>query len=86
MRFILNDDEYTLFKEYVDLSELNKIELNDDKRIIEIEESDLRLFQLTVSDASLIYGFDSHDEVTPLGRKLEALYDTIYYQSIQPLI
>lgn len=83
MQFVLNNDEYTLFKKYVDTSELDRIELNDEKRIIEIDKRDLRLFQLIVSDASTIYGFDSDDEITPLGRKLEALYDTIYYQSKQ---
>lgn len=83
MQFVLNNDEYTLFKKYVDISELDKIKLNDDKRIIEIDERDLRLFQLVVSDASTIYGFDSDDEITSLGRKLESLYDTIYYQSKQ---
>lgn len=83
MQFVLNNDEYTLFKKYVDTSELDRIELNDEKRIIKIDERDLRLFQLIVSDASTIYGFGSDDEITPLGRKLEALYDAIYYQSKQ---
>lgn len=83
MQFTLSSDEYALFKEYVNLSELKGIKLDDNNKIIEIDEADLRLFQLVVSDASTIYGFDSEDEITPLGRKLEALYDTIYYQSKQ---
>ncbi len=81
MKFVFDIEEYKLFKGYVDISELDSINLNDIERTVEIDESELRKFQIAVSDASLIYGFDSEDEITPFGRKLEALYDTVYYQS-----
>lgn len=80
MIFKLSKEEYNLFKHYVDFSEIN-IKMDDDKYTVEIEEKDLRLFQLLVSEASTTYGLDSNDEITDFGRKLEALYDTIYSQS-----
>lgn len=81
MKFKLNQEEYNLFKKYVDYSEVNNLKYDDNNFTIEIDNKDLRLFQLLVSDASTIYGFDSDGEITEFGRKLESLYDTIYNQS-----
>ncbi len=83
MQFKLNKEEYDLFEKYVDSSELNNLTIvkKDADYIIMIDKKDLRLFQILVSDASTVYGFDSDGEITDFGRKLEALYDTIYSQS-----
>lgn len=80
MKFKLNANEYELFKKYVDISDMLEIFLNDNNHTILINNKELNLFQLLVSTALDIYGFDSAGEITDFGRQLEALYDTIYNQ------
>ncbi|WP_124100894.1 hypothetical protein [Ruminococcus sp. Marseille-P6503] len=80
MKFKLKADEYELFKKYVDISDMKYILQNDDDHTIFINNEELHLFQLLISTALDIYGFDSDGEITEFGRQLEALYDTIYNQ------
>lgn len=80
MKFILKADEYEMFKKYVDISDMKYILVNDNDHTILINNNELNLFQLLVSTALDIYGFDSDGEITDFGRQLEALYDTIYNQ------
>lgn len=80
MKLNFNTKEYYLFKKYIDISDMLEIFLNDNDHTILINNNELNLFQLLVSTALDIYGFDSAGEITDFGRQLEALYDTIYNQ------
>lgn len=80
MNFKLNIEEYNLLKKYVDFSGIESVETNDIDQTVTVDDNDLIAFQLSVSGALNIYGFDSDDEITDFGRKLEALYDNLYSQ------
>lgn len=80
MEFRLKEEEYELFKEYVDISDMQYIILNDNDHTIFINNEELRLFQLLISTALDIYGFDVDGEITDFGEQIEALYDSIYNQ------
>lgn len=80
MKFILDAESYSLIKKYVDFSELSYVAFNDNSYELQIKKHDLELFLLIVSEASTTYGLDSDGEITPFGRKLETIYDTLYAQ------
>lgn len=80
MKFKLDEESYSLIKKYVDFTELSYVSFNDNSYEIEIKENDLELFLILVSESSTTYGLDSDGEITPFGRKLEAIYDNIFNQ------
>lgn len=78
--FKLSNDQFILFKKYIDYSELSYISFNEQTFQVIIYKKELSLFQDLIIEASTIYGLDSDGEITEFGRELEALYDTIYSQ------
>lgn len=80
MIFKLNEKQYFLVKEYANFSDMPFIKLKDTSYEIEISKNDLETFLSAISDMNLVYGFGLDDEITPFGRELERIYDTVYNQ------
>lgn len=82
MLFQFNKEEYDMLIKYGDFDDLEKpYRLFPESYQIEINESDLRMFQCLISDISVVYGMDeSQNNMTDFGYKALDIYDKVYFQ------
>ncbi len=90
MIYKFNDEQYELVKKYVKdccEDEFVKVRLqheiiyNDVNKTVTVNDVDITEFMSAADDAIIGYGMVNEDYLTPLGCKLQLLYDEIYYQT-----
>lgn len=82
MKFAFDKDNFNLVKEYIVkcFDGRNAIEYEDTSYSVNVEEEDLLEFKIAADDAIIAYGMVNQNSLTPLGCKLQTLYDEIIYQ------
>lgn len=89
MIYKFNDEQYELVKKYVkeccEAEEVvplihNDIIYNDTDKTVTVDNTDLVEFMSAADDAIIHFGMVNQDYLTPLGCKLQFLYDEMYYQ------
>lgn len=81
MLYKFNADEYKLVKEYALEQFYSDVLCDDENYTVEISDSDIGEFMSSADDAIIGHGMVNQDYLTPLGCKLQFLYDEIYYQT-----
>lgn len=90
MIYKFNDEQYKLVKKYVkscceaeEVAPLihNEIIYDDTDNMVTVNDTDVSEFMSAADDAIIDYGMINQDYLSPLGCKLQILYDEIYYQT-----
>lgn len=90
MIYKFNDEQYELVKKYVkeccEAEEViplihNEIIYDDTDNTVTVNDTDVSEFMSAADDAIIHFGMVNQDYLTPLGCKLQFLYDEIYYQT-----
>ena len=81
MTFTLTKDQIAILKK-IDFSEIEEpIAYDDNQTTVTVPDSKVGLFLMIISEEIDVYGLtDDQDDVLPYGRKLYAIYDSVYYQ------
>ena len=78
MKIRLSKEQYNLLKK-IDLSEIENDILLNDPNEIDLPEDKIRLLRIIITEEIDVNGLsDDQNEVTPYGRSLYDLHDTIY--------
>ena len=89
MIFKLEEEQYELIKKYVKPcceDEVvrqyiqNEIIFNDATKTVTVDVIDVEEFMSAADDAIICYGMVNQDYLSPLGCKLQLLYDELLYQ------
>lgn len=82
MLFNFTKDEYDILVKYGDFEDLEKpYKLFPESCQIEIDDSDISMFQCIINDISVVYGMDENqNNMTDFGYKALAIYDKVYFQ------
>ena len=85
MTFQFNSKQFELCKKYIMQVYEGEgiIELNKDLNTVDVDEKDMEDFKDAADYAIIHFGMVNQDYLTPLGCKLQWLYDEIYYQTKQ---
>lgn len=84
IEYKLNNEQYELCKKYViQVYEGDKQDVvcDDESQVISVNEVSLGDFLDAADYAIIHFGMVNQDYLTPLGCKLQLLYDEIYYQT-----
>ena len=83
LTFTLTKDQIAILKK-IDFSEIEEpIVYDDNQATVTVPDSKVGLFLMIISEEIDVYGLtDDQDDVLPYGRKLYAIYDSVYYQRI----
>ena len=81
MTFTLTKDQIGILKK-IDFSEIEEpIVFGDNQTTVTVPDSKADLFLMNISDEIDMHGLsDDQDDVLPYGRKLYAIYDSIFDQ------
>lgn len=84
MKFKLNPEQYQLLKG-IDFSEIGAdVEFLDGETAVSVANKSVGLFQIIISEEIDVNGLtDDQNDVLPYGRKLYAIYDSIYAQCLE---
>lgn len=81
MTFTLTKEQIAILKK-IDFSEIEEpIVFGDNQTTVTVPDSKTDLFLMNISDEIDMHGFTAdQNDVLPYGRKLYAIYDSVYYQ------
>lgn len=84
MKFNLTPEQYQLLKG-IDFSEIGPdVEFLDNETAVSVANKSVGLFQIIISEEIDVNGLtDDQNDVLPYGRKLYAIYDSIYAQCLE---
>lgn len=82
MKFQFNKREFDIISKYGNFEDLEKpYELFSKTYQIEIDDTELRIFQSIISDISIVFGMDENqNNMTDFGYKVLDIYDKVYFQ------